>query len=246
MVKFDQNQVLLWAAAAVGGLWIAAASGCGLAAQGKNTEGVRLYQQGYYQGAVQRFQEAIKYKPNEGDGYYNLAALYHHTWKQNHQREDLEQAESYYNQCLDRSPDHADCYRGLAVLLVEDGRKEEAFRLLDGWAVRSPTQAAPRIELARLHEESGDREAAKANLLEAISLEANNPRALAALGKLREEIGEHSQALVAYQRSLTYDRFQPEVAARVASLRTALSPTPLITNPPGTTTIVTRPGPGVR
>jgi tetratricopeptide (TPR) repeat protein len=228
------------------GLWFTAASGCKLAAQGKNTEGVRLYQQGYYQGAVQRFQEAIKNDPNNGDSYYNLAALYHHTWKQNQERQDFEQAESYYNQCLDRSPDHIDCYRGLAVLLVEDGRKEEALRLLDGWAVRSPSSAAPRIELARLHEEFGDREAAKANLLEAISLEANNPRALAALGRLREELGEHSQALVAYQRSLTYDRFQPEVAARVASLRTALSPTPLITNPPGTTTIVTRPGANVR
>ena len=44
-------------------------------------------------------------------------------------------------------------------------------------------------------------------------------RALAALGKLREESGDPVQALANYQRSLGFNRNQPEVAARVAALQ---------------------------
>ena len=144
---------------------------------------------------------------------------------------DLQQAENLYNQCLERDPNHTDAYRGLAVLLNETGRQREAFNLLNHWSSASPKSADPKIELARLYEEFGDKEAATGHLLDALAAEPNNARALAALGKLREEAGDHAQALADYQRSLWYDRFQPEVAARVAALQSAISPTPLASRP---------------
>jgi tetratricopeptide (TPR) repeat protein len=150
---------------------------------------------------------------------------------------DLDQAENYYNQCLDRDPNHAECYRGLAVLLAEQGRNEEAFRLLEGWADREPGAADAKIELARLFEEYGDRSAAKEHLLEALQVEPNDPRALAALGKIREDMGEPGQALVDYQRSLWHDRFQPQVASRIAALR-SITPSPLSIGPDGGTRLV--------
>jgi len=208
---------------------LASSAGCGtLSAQGQNAEGVRLHQQGYYQQSLQRFQQAVYSDPNNADGYYNLAATYHRMGKLSGNRTELDQAESYYNQCLDHSPDHAACYRGLAILLVEENRSEEAFRLLEGWAGRSPSNADPKIELARLYEEFGDKTAAEHQLVEALTNNPYNARALAALGKLHEQAGEYTQALSVYQRSLWHDHLQPEVAARVAALQSAVGPQPMV------------------
>jgi tetratricopeptide (TPR) repeat protein len=213
-----------------------------VAAQGRNAEGVRLFDQGRYQEAIEQFELAVNYDPNKADGYYNLASVYHRLGASTGDRSQLAQAEHYYNQCLDRDEHHRHCYRGLAVLLVEQERSEEAFRLLEGWTDRNPMSPEPKIELARLFEEFGDRETAKAHLLEGLSCDPENARALAALGRIREQMGEHALALNDYQQSLWQDRFQPEVAARVAALQSTLGPTPATTinTPPGGTRIVSR------
>jgi len=226
-------------------LFLAAAcsfcSGCQqVASQGMNAEGVRLYQQGDYANASQRFMKAIAEDANNPDGYYNLAATYHRLGKASGNPTDLEQAESFYNQCLDRDGDHVQCYRGLAVLLVETNRSDAAHRLLEGWKMRSPAAPQPRIELARLKQELGNRDAAKQDLLEALTIDPDNQRALTALARLREESGELSQALALYERSLASNPMQPQVANRVASLRTSTGMHSVL-QAPGETRVVNQP-----
>ena len=207
------------------GLTLCLAAGCAdFAAQGRNAQGVRLFTQARYHEALQQFHEATYTDSLDPDGYYNLAATYHRLGVLEDRQSDLDQAENYYNQCLDREPDHCECYRGLAVLLAEQGRNEEAFRLLEGWVDREPSGSEAKIELARLFQEFGDRAAAKEHLIDALQVEPDNPRALAALGKIREDMGESEQALVDYQRSLWHDRFQPQVASRIAALRATTVP----------------------
>lgn len=201
---------------------IAAASGCSnIQSQAANVEGVKLYQQGNYQQASDRFQQAIAQNPKSPEGYYNLAASLHKTGSLYNRPNDLKQAENLYNQCLEREPNHAECYRGLAVLLTETNRQQEAFNLLNHWAGNSPKSPDPKIELARLLEESGQPEQAKAQLVDALTIDPHNARALTALGRLRDQSGDHMQALANYQRSLNENRYQPEVAARVAQLQGA-------------------------
>jgi len=122
--------------------------------------------------------------------------------------------------CLDYQPNHGDCYRGLAVLLVERNRKDEAFELLEGWVAHEPNLPDARIELARLSDEFGNRPEAKEHLLDALRVDPDNSRALTALGKIREDMGEHAQALRNYQLSLR-GKYQPQVASSVAALQTA-------------------------
>jgi len=203
-----------------------ALGGCGeFAAQGRNAEGVRLFQQAQYQEAMREFHEASYDDPNDADAYYNLAATYHRLGRVEHRQSDLDQAECNYNQCLDRNPNHVDCYRGLAVLLAEQGRKDDAFRLIEGWVQRAPTcpdgkiAADAKIELARLNDEFGNRQVAQEQLIEALAADPNNSRALTALGKIREEAGDKAQALANYRRSLAEDDRQPEVAMRVTALQ---------------------------
>jgi Tfp pilus assembly protein PilF len=207
----------------LGLLAVASLSGCKLAADTKNLQGVRMYQQGQYDGAMQQFQKAIASDPSNGDAYYNMAATLHRVGIARSDSAMLGQAETLYNQCLDRNTDHTDCHRGLAVLLTETGRSDRAFNLLKNWSARSPQAADARIELGRLYEEFGDLESAKLQLTEALHLDQNNARAWTALGRLREQAGDYVQALANYQRSLDVNRFQPEIAERVAALNRTVS-----------------------
>ena len=213
------------------GCSLAGASGCGsLAAQGMNAEGVRLYSEARYDDAIQEFHKALNNDPRNADGYYNLAATYHRMGTQTGNKAYLQQAEQYYRMCQDHDPDHCQCYRGLAVLLVQQGRSEEAFHSIATWADRQPTLAEPKIELARLYQESGDLQAAKSHLTRRSAWLRTTARALAALGSLHEQLGERAAALQDYQQSLARDAAQPELAAHFATLQGGSSPT----SPPAT------------
>ncbi|MBA3482224.1 MAG: tetratricopeptide repeat protein [Pirellulales bacterium] len=219
---------------------VALATGCSqMNSQALNSEGVRLYQAGNYQQAADQFQRAIANNPKSATSYYNLAAALHKSGKLTGNGNDLQQAERLYNQCLEYDPNHTECYRGLAVLLAETGRTDASFRLLEGWAARSPQLADPRIELARLLEEQNNTQMASARLVEALAIDPHNSRALTALGRLREVEGDRAQALANYQRSLALNRHQPEISMRVAALQAAgagLPASPTITAPPETRT----------
>ena len=180
-----------------------------MAADSQNMQGVRLFQQGQYQPALQEFQKALSSDPKNADACYNMAATTHRMGAQKSDQKMLAQAETLYNQCLDLDPKHADCYRGLAVLLVETGRQDRAFNLLKNWASADPKSADARIELARLYEEHGDFETAKVHLNQAILADQNSARAWAALGRLRERVGDYPQALANYQRSWSLNPRKP-------------------------------------
>jgi tetratricopeptide (TPR) repeat protein len=201
-------------------------AGCSeMTAVSRNEEGVQFYQQARYTEALKQFQEASYADSSNADAFYNLAATYHRIGKQYNSTADLKMAEDNYNLALDRNGNHTAAYRGLAVLLAEQGRTQDAFHLLEGWVAREPNVGDAKVELARLSEEYGDKNAAKEHLIEALAVQKDNPRALAALAKLQDESGNYQQALTNYQRSLEADNRQPQVAARLAALQSTVAPT---------------------
>ena len=110
--------------------------------------------------------------------------------------------------------------------------------MLNHWSAASPKSADPKVELARLLEEVGQTEQAKAQLVDALTIDPHNARALTALGRLRDQSGDRRQALANYQRSLTLNRFQPDVAAphrAIARSRRGASSTAPSTEPPTAT-----------
>ena len=204
-------------------LSIATASGCQWAANGQNSVGARLYEQGQYSAALQQFQKVVSADPTNADGYYNLAATNHRLGVQRGDAAQLTQAESLYNQCLDVDPNHVECHRGLAVLLADTNRPDRAFALLKNWAAASPNYAEPRIELARLYEDVREPETALKYLEDAVQTDPNNARAWLALGRLREQAGDLNQALQNYQRSVVLGAADPMVTSRIASLNRSIA-----------------------
>lgn len=215
------------------------AAGCGsFTAGGKNADGVQLYQQGQYQAAIEKFQEAANANPNDPDAAYNLGRVYHRLAAVNNDPASAARAEQFYRIAIDHDSNHVEAHRALAVFYVEQGQSNKAFDVLGEWAMQRSDAADPRIELARLHEEFGDKDAAKEQLLEALRIDHENPRTLAALGRLRDEAGDYAQAMENYRRSLELDRFQPELASRVTALQGAMSTAPLYPPSSGETRVV--------
>lgn len=202
---------------------IVASTGCQWAASGQNSVGARMYEQGQYSSALQQFQKVIVTDPTNADGYYNLAATNHRLGNQRGDAQVLTQAESLYNQCLDLDPNHVECHRGLAVLLVDTGRPDKAFDLMKNWAAGNPNYAEPLVELARLYQEAGKNDVALKYLEDAVQRDGNNSRAWLALGNLREQAGDLEQAMRNYQQSLAINSMQPAVSERVAALSRQMS-----------------------
>ena len=198
-------------------------AGCRWTASGKNALGAQLHQQGQYTAALQQFQQVVATDPTNPDGYYNLAATTHRLAKQRKDETLFRNAEALYNQCLDHSPDHVECHRGLAVLLKDTGRPDRAFALLKNWASQKPQASEPRVEIARLYDEAGEPQTALKYLEDAVQLDANNSRAWLALAKLRENSGDLSQALQNYQRALALNNTQPMIGERIAALSRQLN-----------------------
>ena len=194
-------------------------AGCGGIGRSDNAQGVALYQQGNYRDAASHFQQALARQPGNPDCFYNLGATYHQQAKLFKNPADRNVAEQYYHLCLARNPDHEACQRALAVLLVEEDRRDDAVAQLRGWSQRQPYDPDPHVELARLAQEQGDLAQAEKELTAALAVAPNDPRALVALGALREASGDPSQALANYSRALAAHPSQPVVAAKVAALQ---------------------------
>lgn len=208
---------------------LAAISGCRWTSTGQNTVGVRLYEQGRYSEAMQQFQTALSSDPSNPDAYYNLAATYHKVAIAQKDQQLIDQSESLYNQCLDLSPNHVDCHRGLAVLLAESGRPDSAMRLLKNWSATNPQNSDPRIELGRLYQELGQDQLAEQYLDEALTLNPGDYRAWTAKGQMREASGDLNQALQNYQQSLSLNAMQPELYQRITSLNVRIAQNSLST-----------------
>ncbi len=228
-------------------MWMVLAAvltGCRWTSTGQNTLGVSLYQQGKYADALQQFQVAQQTDPTNPDAYYNLASTYHKLAVAHKDAKMIEQAESLYNQCLDLSPNHVDCHRALAVLLVETGRNDRGLALLKNWAARNPQLSDARVELSRLHQELGQTKAAERYLDEALALNPSDARAWSARGQLREQSGDLGQALHNYQQSIALNSLQPELYQRVASLNLKIAQNSLSTGAPSGGWTVQNPQPG--
>ena len=191
-----------WAATLALVVLAASIIGCNATSQRQNVAGRIAFEQGQHAQAINSFQQVLNRDPKNSDAYYNLAACYYEMGKTKQNKQFVDQAEQLYRQAISYNGQHVDAHRGLVALLIETQREKFAFDVLDGWRQRMPQSPAPLIELARVYQEYGDDTRATDLLADALKLDGQNPRALKALGHIREVQGQNQLALDNYSRAL--------------------------------------------
>jgi len=187
-------------------------AGCAAPAQDRvrayNEDAVFLYQRGDYAGARDTFLAALTLQPEDPGLLYNAGQCYDRLG-------DATKAETYYNQCLQRVPNHPACRHAQVALLVRQGRTAEVTRLIEDWLKREPKSAEALALDGWLWHQAGDLPRAQIRLQQALELDPRNCRALTELALVYEAVQMPDRALVLYERSLEQDRNQPDVAARI-------------------------------
>lgn len=198
-------------------------AGCRMAARNHNCAGVNYFQSGQMTAAINEFQQALARDPQNADAYYNLGSAYYQLAKQTNNPQMVQQSEQLLRQAIALNERHVESHRTLAVLLSETGRSRYAFDLLNAWQRRNPYAADPLIELARLSDETGDVNRAGEYLADALRIDGYNPRALKAMGRVREQQGQLHLAMENYMRSYQRDNRQTDLAQHIQQLQVRLA-----------------------
>jgi tetratricopeptide (TPR) repeat protein len=177
-----------------------------------NEDAVHLFEEGSYAHARDTFRAALALRPGDPDLLYNLGRCYDRLG-------DATQARLYYEACLKQAPNHAEGRHALTVLLVSQGRRDEARQIVEEWLRRAPNRAGPYAEDGWLREQEGDLLNARGRLQQALAKDPHDNRALTELGRVYEALHRPDRAVVLYERALEYHPHQPELAQRVSLLR---------------------------
>jgi tetratricopeptide (TPR) repeat protein len=178
-----------------------------------NEDGVNLFHRGRYDPARECFQAALALQPENADLLYNLGQCFERLGN-------VPRAEQLYHECLQRSPDHAECRHALSLLLLHDGRRPEAVRLCEEWLQHTRTPAAAYAEDGWLYAQANDPIRAVKRFQQAIDHDPHNVLALTELGHVYEETMHYpDRALYLYRQALRVNSDQPDVARRVAALQ---------------------------
>jgi Tfp pilus assembly protein PilF len=177
-----------------------------------NAEGVELLARRDFAGAQDRFQAALALQPADSMTHYNLANAAH-------QNGNLELAERSYQASLKLQPDYGPCRHGLALLLLQQNRGDEARNLVESWLAEKPMLADAQAEYGWWLRQGGDLPAAQVRLQKALEIDPHNVRALTELGIIYEAYAYPDRAKSLYQRVLRKEPNQPEVIARLTALK---------------------------
>jgi tetratricopeptide (TPR) repeat protein len=178
-----------------------------------NDLGVQNYQNGQFDRAREDFQAALALSPNNFSLLYNIAQCYDHLGQ-------LQPAERYYRLCLQQKPNDADCRHALDLLLVQNGRYDEARQSVQDWLTSEPKLSAAYAEDGWLYQRMGDPISAIKRYQQAVYYDPHNTLALIEMGRIyEEELNLPSRALKLYLTALEYDPRQAELVKRVDQLR---------------------------
>ena len=163
-----------------------------------------LRQAGRVGEAIAAYQRLLALKPDLHASWYNLG------WLQKQARQ-FEEALGSYQQALDRGVDDPEeVHLNRAVILSDHlGRPQEALGELEAALAIKPDYVPALLNLGNLHEDRGDREAARQAYGRAVELEPGNALALARLAGVSDPdkpLIEQVQAAIASPQTDPVDK----------------------------------------
>jgi Flp pilus assembly protein TadD len=177
-----------------------------------NEDGVDQFAKGNYRDALDSFDYAMTFRPQDPALIYNTAQCYDRLG-------DAVKAEQLYAYCIQLDAKNGDAKLALIAIEYRTGRAADANRTIDDWLRQTPPMADAFVADAwRLRQERAY-PSAQVRLQQALGIEPNNRRALTELGILNEIQNMPDRALALYERVLAQDKNQPAIAERVEQLR---------------------------
>jgi Flp pilus assembly protein TadD len=177
-----------------------------------NDDGLQLFARGQYADALDSFDYAMAFRPNDPVLVYNAA--------QCHDRlGDFKKAEELYIYCLQLDAKHGDARLAIIVLKYRTNRVTEANQQIQDWIRQEPNNADTYVADAwRLRQQKAYPQA-NLRLQQALSLDKHNRRAMTELAVLSELQGQPDRAYVLYERILLREPNQVEIAERLQQLK---------------------------
>jgi tetratricopeptide (TPR) repeat protein len=177
-----------------------------------NDEGVQLFARGRYEEAVQFFDYALTFKPQDPVLIFNGAQCYDRLG-------DLKRAEEHYNLCLQLNAKFGDARLAILSVKYRTNRVAEANQQIQDWLRLEPTNADADVADAwRLRQEKAYPQAI-VRLQQALSLDNTNRRALTEMGLIYEIQGMPERSYVLYERILQREPHQVDIAQRLEQLK---------------------------
>jgi len=165
---------------------------------------------------IPRLEAAIeKYRPPEGEFYFELAEAYNKVGL-------ADKAIAMYRQTLLRKPDFRPAVQQLAATLGRTGHLSEAAETLQKALTAGPQDASMLNDLGLIDAGLGRRDEAVRKLQEALRLDPDLPDSYNNLGAVLAESGNHAAAEAAYRAAV---RSQPDLAEARKNLANELSAT---------------------
>lgn len=177
-----------------------------------NEDGVVLFSRGDYRHALESFELAYTFTPQDPSLIYNLA--------QCHERMgDWQKAEQHYTQCLQIAPTHGDAKFAYASLLYRTTRSAQADRMIEDWLSKEPASAdALTLDAYRLRQQRALPQA-QGRLQQALAIDPHHRRALIEMGILYEALGMPERALVLYERAVERDPQRTDIVDRLTAMK---------------------------
>jgi Tfp pilus assembly protein PilF len=203
-------------AAILVGLALAVSAGCVSTvderARDLNDDGVHLFAQGNYAAALDSFDLALTFRPQDSTLMFNVAECADRLG-------DVKTAEKYYGSCLLRAPKHGDARLALVALLHRTDRQAEADRLIDEWLAQDGQSADAFVLDGWRKLQAKQYPEANGRFQQALDIEPHNRRALAELAYMYESTGMPQRAYALYERILEFEPQQAHIAQKLEQLR---------------------------
>ena len=167
--------------------------------------GLSLAAQGRYSGALRAYQDAVRRGEKSALIYARLGHAYQAL---GHLQENLQAAQAAYRASLQLMPAQAEVRYQLARVEARLGRDAEARTLMEQALDAAPNDTGIRADLAALYREAGQRELARAALVEGLATRDGGGEEAVLhyeLGRLLWEEGDGAGALAQFEQARTGD-----------------------------------------
>jgi tetratricopeptide (TPR) repeat protein len=167
--------------------------------------------QGRYADARNEFLACVRWQPENRRAYEYLALIYEG-------EQQYDQAVSAYEKAIEleqKQPSKSEWpYLNYGILLSKLDRNEEALKLLQQAAHKSPGSAKAQFEFGRVLLQVGSVEAAKTSLLRALEIDPTLPRAHYFLGNAYQRLHETEKADESWARFKELQKMEADKKVR--------------------------------